>query len=85
MQGRTGLIVKELMSYGKAAREVLPVLKAMILQFIAEGKAGAMPEELNARRIASLDEAIKSVETATSQPELRSFSKVQAPDLSWPK
>jgi hypothetical protein len=76
-ESRTGVIMKELISYGTAARAVLPELKALIVQFDAEWKAGGFPEDCNKMRVASVEEAIKAIEAATTQPELRSIAPVQ--------
>jgi len=74
-ESRTGVIMKEIMSYGKAAREALPGLKALVVQFNAEWKAGGFPEDCNKMRVTSVEDAIKAIEAATTQPELRSIKK----------
>ena len=73
-ESRTGEIMKEIMSYGTAARGVLPELKALIVQFNAECNAGGFPEDCNKMRVASVEEAIKAIQAATTQPELRSIA-----------
>ncbi len=73
-ESRTGVIMKEIETYGTAARGVLPELKALIVQFNAEWKSGGFPEDCNKQRVASVEEAIKSIEAATTQPELRSIA-----------
>ena len=75
-ESRTGVIMKEIVGYGAAARDVLPELKALIDQFNAEWKAGGFPEDCNKQRVGSVEEAIKSIESATAQPELRSIAPV---------
>ena len=73
-QKRTGEIMKELITYGTAAREVLPGLKELIVQFNTECAEGRFPKgAINQVRIDSVEEAIKAIETATDQPELRSI------------
>jgi len=73
---RTGEIMKELISYGAAAREVVPDLKALIVSFNAQCERNEYPAgELNDRRVNAVKEAIKSIEAAKTQPELRSISK----------
>jgi len=77
-ESRTGVIMKEIMSYGSAAREALPGLKELIVFFNAQCKKGEFPAgELNNRRIAAVEEAIKAIEAAKDHPELRSIGPVQ--------
>lgn len=77
-ESRTGVIMKEIVGYGTAARRVLPELRALIDQFNADCKAGGFPEDCNKQRVASVEEAIKAIESATTQPELRSIAPAQA-------
>jgi hypothetical protein len=78
-ESRTGLIMKEIMGYGSAAREALPALKELIVELNAQCKRGEFPAgELNNRRIAAVEEAIKAIESAKDQPELRSITPVQS-------
>ncbi len=73
-QKRTGEIMKELVSYGKAARVAIPGLKDLIVFFNAECEAGRFPKgALNQMRIDAVEESIQAIETATTQPELRSI------------
>jgi hypothetical protein len=82
-ESRTGEIMKEIMSYGAAAREVVPELKELIVQFNAQCKRGEFPGgALNNRRVGAVEEAIKAIEAATTQPELRSIAPVQPKDSS---
>ena len=74
-ESRTGVIMKELVGYGTAARGVLPQLRELVDYFNAEWKAGRFPTDCNKRRVDSVDEAIKAIEAATTQPELRSMRK----------
>jgi hypothetical protein len=74
-ESRTGVIMKELMSYGSAAREALPALKELIADLNAQCKRGEFPAgELNNRRVAAVEEAIKAIEGAKDQPQLRSIA-----------
>ena len=73
-ESRTGVIMKELITYGTAARAVLPELKELIVQFNTEFKNNQFPEDCNKMRVASVEEAIKAIEGATSEPELRSIT-----------
>ena len=72
---RTGEIMKEIMKFGTAARGVLPQLKALVELFNAEAKNNVFPVDCNKQRVDSVEEAIKSIEAATTQPELRSIKK----------
>ena len=74
-ESRTGVIMKEIIGYGTAARAVLPQLKQLIEQFNGEWKAGHFPAGCNTQRVTSVEDAIKAIETATTQPELRSIRK----------
>ena len=74
-ESRTGVIMKEIIGYGTAARAVLPQLKQLIEQFNGELKAGHFPADCNKQRVTSIEEAIRAIETATTQPELRSIRK----------
>ena len=74
-ESRTGVIMKELIGYGTAARAVLPQLKELIEQFNGEFKAGHFPGDCNKQRVSSVEEAIKAIEAATSQPELRNIAQ----------
>jgi len=74
-EGRTGEIMKEIATYGKAAQSVVPQLKALVVSLNNEVKEGRFPGgELNARRVNAVQDAIKSIESATTQPELRSIT-----------
>ena len=74
-ESRTGQIMKEIVSYGSAAREALPGLKELIVAFNDQCKRGEFPAgELNNRRIAAVEGAIKAIEAATEQPPLRSIA-----------
>jgi len=74
-ESRTGEIMKGIMSYGTAAREAVPGLKELIVALNDQCKKGEFPAgELNNRRVAAVEEAIKAIEAATDQPELRSIA-----------
>jgi hypothetical protein len=74
-ENRTGEIMKEIVSYGKAAREAVPGLKELIVQFNDQCRRGEFPRgELNNRRVGAVEDAIKAIEAATDQPELRSVA-----------
>lgn len=74
-ESRTGEIMKELVTYGAAAREALPGLKELIVDFNEQCRKGEFPAgELNDRRVRAVEEAIQAIETADDQPELRTIA-----------
>ena len=78
-ENRTGEIMKEIVSFGTAAREAIPGLKELIVELNAQCKRGEYPAgDLNNRRVSAVEEAIKSIEAATTQPELRSIAATGA-------
>ena len=73
-ESRTGEIMKEIASYGGAARDAIPQLKELIVVLNDQCKKGEFPAgELNDRRTGAIADAIKSIETAKNQPKLQSF------------
>jgi hypothetical protein len=78
-ENRTGEIMKEIVRYGTAARDVVPALRELIAELNAQCQRGEFPKgELNNRRVTAVEEAIKAIEAATSQPELRSLAPGRA-------
>jgi hypothetical protein len=74
-ESRTGEIMKGIVSYGTAAREAVPGLKELIVALNDQCKKGEFPAgELNNRRVAAVEEAIKAIEAATERPPLRSIA-----------
>jgi hypothetical protein len=72
-ESRTGLIMKEIAGYGSAARDALPALRELIGFFHAQCEKGEFPRgELNDRRVAAVEEAIRVIGAATDHPALRS-------------
>ena len=77
-ESRTGEIMKEIVGYGSAAREAVPALRELIVDLNAQCERGEFPAgELNDRRTGAVTAAIKAIESATTQPELRSIAAVQ--------
>jgi hypothetical protein len=73
---RTAEIMKEIVKYGTAAKSAIPGLRELIDQFNEEAKAGKFPGgAFNQRRTIPVEETIKSIEAATTQPELRTIKK----------
>ena len=79
-ESRTGVIMKEIVSYGSAARTAIPGLKEVIVALNDQCKRGEFPGgELNARRVNAVEAAIKAIESATDHPELRSITTPGSP------
>lgn len=77
-ENRTGEIMKDIVSYGSAARSAIPGLRELIAQFNDEVKNRQFPGgELNNRRVGAVQDAIKTIESATTQPELRRCTAVE--------
>jgi hypothetical protein len=75
-ENRTGEIMKELVSYGTAARTAIPGLKELIEDFNEQCRKGEFPAgELNDRRVGAVRDAIQAIEAATTQPELKHVAK----------
>ena len=71
-ESRTGEIMKEIVAYGSAARPAVAGLKEVIVTLNDQCKRGEYPAgELNDRRVGAVEDAIKAIEAATTQPELR--------------
>jgi len=74
-ESRTGRIMEVIVSYGTAAREVIPQLREVIDMFNLQCENREFPAgELNDRRVGAVEEAIKTIEAATNQPELRTIA-----------
>ncbi len=73
-ESRTGVIMKEIVGYGAAAKPVVPALRELIAMFNEQVKQREFPGgELNQRRVGAVEDAIRAIETATTQPELKSI------------
>ncbi len=73
-ESRTGVIMKEIVGYGAAAKPVIPALRELIAMFNEQVKQREFPGgELNQRRVGAVEDAIRAIETATTQPELKSI------------
>ncbi len=69
---RTGEIMKIITSYGAAAKSQIPAMREIIVMFDQDTAAGMFPPSLNKNRVGAVEDAIKAIESATTQPELRS-------------
>ena len=73
-ESRTGEIMKEIVNYGNAARGAIPDLRGLVVSFNEQCERGEYPKgELNDRRVGAVEDAIKAIEAATTQPEIRSI------------
>jgi hypothetical protein len=72
---RTGEIMKIITAYGTAAKSQIPALREIIVMFDKDTAAGAFPPSLNKDRVGDVEAAIRSIEAATTQPELRSIKR----------
>ena len=72
---RTGEIMKIITSYGMAAKPQIPALREVIAIFNRDTERGEFPPSLNKDRVGAVEDAIRSIETATTQPELRSVKR----------
>ena len=73
-QKRTGEIMKIIAGYGTAARDAIPGLKEVIVAFNEQCDRNEFPKgELNEQRIRAVEDAIKVIGSATTQPELRTI------------
>jgi Family of unknown function (DUF6288)/Concanavalin A-like lectin/glucanases superfamily/Domain of unknown function (DUF2341)/HEAT repeats/Carbohydrate esterase, sialic acid-specific acetylesterase len=75
-QTRTGEIMKQIASYGSAARDAIPGLKELVKQFDAEAARNQFPKDLNVQRTSAVNDTIKFIESATQQPELKMITAV---------
>ena len=55
--------------------DALPQLKELVVLFNNEAKNNVFPVDCNKQRVDSVEAAIKSIEAATTQLELRSIKK----------
>ena len=76
-QVRTVKIMKEIVSYGSAARSAIPSLNEVIVAFNDQCAKNQFPSgELNNQRILAVTDAIKAIEQSTSQPTLRKIGTI---------
>lgn len=72
---RTGELMKIITGYGAAAKPQIPALKELIVMFNRDTERNEFPASLNKDRVGAVEEAIRSIEAATTQPELRSIRR----------
>ena len=72
-QIRTAIIVGEIAKYGTAAREAIPGLRELIESLNKEVADKTFPGSLNGVRVSAVEDAIRTIEAATTQPELRTI------------
>jgi hypothetical protein len=74
-ESRTGEIMKIIGSYGAAAKPQIPALRKVIESFNRDTERREFPPSLNLVRVGAIEDTIKAIETATTQPELRSIKR----------
>jgi HEAT repeat protein len=74
-ESRTGEIMKIIASYGAAAKPQIPALRKVIESFNRDTERRDFPPSLNLVRVGAIEDTIKAIETATTQPELRSIKR----------
>ena len=72
---RTGQIMKIITGYGAAAKPQIPALKDLIVSLNREAERREFPSSLNKDRVRAVEDAIRLIEAATTQPELRSIKQ----------
>lgn len=72
---RTGEIMQIIAGYGTAAKSQIPAMKEIIVMFDKDTAAGVFPPSLNKNRVGAVEDAIRSIQTATTQPEMRSIKR----------
>jgi hypothetical protein len=72
---RTGEIMKIINSYGAAGKPQIPALREVIASFNRDTERREFPSSLNLVRVAAIEDTIHAIETATTQPELRSIKR----------
>ena len=75
-ENRTIEIMKEIASYGTAAKEAIPGLKELIKEFDAQTARNEFPKDLNGMRTSAVAETIRTIEYATTQPKLKTIKGV---------
>ncbi|MCX7048473.1 MAG: DUF6288 domain-containing protein [Candidatus Sumerlaeota bacterium] len=70
-QDRMWEIMKALKSYGAAAKELLPELRSLAAYCKTEPN---FPDDCKKKKTAAVEDAIKAIEAATTQPQLRSIA-----------
>lgn len=75
-QIRTAQIMRQIETYGSAARSAIPELKELIKEFDAQTARNEFPKSLNGLRTSAVTSAIRSIESATTQPKLKTVPVV---------
>ncbi|QTN30905.1 HEAT repeat domain-containing protein [Akkermansiaceae bacterium] len=70
---RTKEIMAIITGYGSAAKPVIPALREVIEVFNRDTAANLFPPSLNTVRVGDIENAIRTIEEATTQPEIRSI------------
>ena len=81
-ESRTAEVMKLIASYGSAARGAIPGLKELIKEFDEQTARNEFPRDLNGMRTSAVEETIRIIESATTQPELKTIAAVQEKPLN---
>ena len=71
---RTGQIMKIIAGYGSAAKGVVPELKELIEILDRQAENNEFPRDLNKERTNDVKVAIRTIESATTQPEMKTIT-----------
>jgi HEAT repeat protein len=74
-ESRTSEIMQIITSYGAAGKPQIPALREVIASFNRDTERREFPPSLNLVRVGAVEDAIRSIETATTQPKLRSIKR----------
>ncbi|MBL8895997.1 MAG: DUF2341 domain-containing protein [Planctomycetes bacterium] len=74
---RMPVLMKHVASYGRAAQPFLPELRELAAYFRVEPD---FPEHCRQQKVSAVEEAIRTIEAATTQPELR---RIEPPYTAW--
>lgn len=74
-ESRTGEIMKIIASYGAAAKTQIPALRKVIASFNRDTERNEFPPSLNLVRVGAIEDTIRAIETAATQPELRTIKR----------
>jgi len=72
-QERIPVAMKQLCSYGTAARSAIPDLRALIVQFNDDLREGRFPKWANDMRVKAVEDAIQHLQTVTEEPDMKTI------------
>jgi hypothetical protein len=74
-ESRTSEIMQIIASYGAAGKPQIPALREVIASFNRDTERREFPPSLNLVRVGAIEDTIRTIETATTQPKLRSIKR----------